>query len=64
MGVRKREFEGVDDAPISPISADESTIPAKLLSSLLKPGGGATGVVTRGGLRSCGGTELGKVFLF
>ena len=59
-GVRKWELEGVDDASIPPVCAEESAISARLLASSLKTRGGDTDVVSGGGLQSGGGTELGR----
>ena len=62
-GVRKREFDRVDDVSTSPITSDEFANRVKLSSSSLKPGGGANGVVTGGDLRSIGGAGYGMLFL-
>ena len=59
--VRKRELEGLDNASIPPISGKEFAISARLLAGSVKPGGGAMDVVSGGGLRLGGGTELGRL---
>ena len=59
MGVRYREFDGVDDVSTKPIASNGCVEPAASASKLSKPGGGDTEDVIGGCLCSIGWTGYG-----